>query len=518
MVLCLLAVSCQKEMPHSQVEGDTNGPFTLTLESTTATTVSFTGSIDLKKYDGYEEVGIIYSLDEVLDSQIDTSNMVKITIIDQNCVFNKKIKNLLHESKYYYTSYVRLSNGLFQLGNINTFETEAVKFSRSSVTKTRTTATLSGSIDLCNDDLDCLDFGVMVSTDPELESDVMKYGFSISEDGDYSVTVDNLNIETRYYYSIYVKQGRHVTYGTVESFVTSGVNMTAYASDISYSSAQLYGDISFYNEDNSQYIEYGLLVSLYEDLYIESNSCRRIRVNEYVDESGKYSVPVTGLSASTKYYYCYYALQGGKCYYGPYGNFTTQSLSLTLNKPTCTQTKVSFSGSFPSLMSDAYISIQYSEYEDELTNNSYYLNAVEMSMNYQSGSVSAEVGGLKFNTTYYYRYCINLNGSYHYGPTKSFTTQNVTVNLYAQQYGDGEIRFYGNVNLTESGAIEVGVEYYPTGYEYYYGVSNVALTSYSGDFSYVVSGLVNGYEYTYRYYVYQNGKTQYGDYYYISLR
>ena len=111
-----------------------------------------------------------------------------------------------------------------------------------------------------------------------------------------------------------------------------------------------------------------------------------------------------------------------------------------------------------------------------------------------------------------------MDGTYHYGPTKSFTTQDVTVNLYAQQYGDGQIRFYGSVNLTEAGAIEVGVEYYPTGYEYYYGVSNLSLTYYSGDFTYVVSGLTNGYEYTYRYYVYQNGKTQYGNYSYISLR
>ncbi len=519
LVLCFLAASCQKELPHSEVEGDTNGPFTLILDSTTSTTASFTGSIDLRKYEGYEEVGIIYSLDEVLDSPIDTSNRIPITIIDQDCVFNKKIMYLLHDTMYYYTSYVRLSNGLYQLGNVKTFKTAPVSFLRPDISKTATTATFDGKLDLPYDDLNSLDFGVVVSADPELEENVMNYGISVSDDGEYSITIYNLTLGTEYYYSLYAKCGRHITYGSTESFTTNKVSFTAYSSNVSYSSAEIYGNISVYEEDRGQYIEYGILVSPYDNLSIESSSCRRIRVNDYMNVNGEYSVAVTGLEGTTTYYYCTYALQGDKCYYGPVGSFTTKGLSLSLYAPTATQTRVTFSGSYPNYLADADIYIQYAESEGSLLDEySYNVRTLSVLKDASNNSFYIETGGLTFNTTYYYRYRIYADGTYQDGRIGTFNTQDVQVTLNAYQSGSGGIKFYGTTDLTESGCIEVGVEYYPSGYEYHYGVTTQYLTYDGGDFSYTVSGLNTGYDYIYRYYIAQNGKIQYGDYYSVSLR
>lgn len=519
LALCFIAFSCEKELQHSKVDGDTNGPFTLVLDSTTATTASFAGSIDLKKYAGYEHVGIIYSLDEVLDSQIDTNNMVPITIIDKNCDFNKKVKYLLHDTTYYYTSYVHLSNGLYQLGNVKSFKTASVNFLKPSVATTSTTATFSGKINLSNDDLDALDFGLLISTDSDLEDMVDNYRLSVSEDGRYSITIYNLTIGTEYHYALYARSGSHITYGAAEKFVTDRPGMTSFASNVSYSSAEIYGKVSVLDEDRNQYIEYGILVSPYQNLSIESSSCQRISVNSDMDVNGEYSVTLNGLEGATKYYFCTYILQGNVCYYGSVGNFTTKSVSLSFLSPVVSQTRFVISGTYPSHLSDAEIYFEYAESEEILLDEySYNKNTVRALKDNTSRSFSAEISGLTFNTTYYYRYRVYTDGRYHYGQTRTFTTNNVQVSLYADKASDYQIHFSGSVDIEEDGAIVVGVEYYPQGYEYYYGVSSAELTNCGGDFSRLVSVPYSGVEYLCRYYIRQGSKCQYGDYFSVSLR
>ena len=165
-MLVTLMVSCTHEEPEGPIDGtvtDNNGPITLELTGHTATTAKFSGTVNLDKFSDlfslYEEVGIIYSLREDLEISPLVTFAVPITTIDKNNRFEKTMSGLLHGVKYYYSSYV-CANGIYKLGEVQSFTTDDVNVEISEPIVTSTTATFKGKVKIEDADLGVIDFGV----------------------------------------------------------------------------------------------------------------------------------------------------------------------------------------------------------------------------------------------------------------------------------------------------------------------------------------------------------------------
>ena len=139
-------------------------------------------------------------------------------------------------------------NGSYTYGEAKEFNTvnvmPTVSIVESSITAT--TAAISGRVsNLSDSDKSCLEFGVSYSTSSSglKSSSSVKESVTLLSDGTFSVSLENLNINTKYYYCSYVKQNGSYTYGEAKEFTTpdsynapSDLNVDS-AIDLSYSAS-----------------------------------------------------------------------------------------------------------------------------------------------------------------------------------------------------------------------------------------------------------------------------------------
>ena len=177
-----------------------------------------------------------------------------------------------------------------------------------------------------------------------------------------------------------------------------------------------------------------------------------------------------------------------------------------------TQTTATFSGNVE-LTEDGVIEVGllYST-GNNLTNGASGVNKQVLTPD-SFGNVSFKVEGLQQGTSYNYCYYVCQDGKYTYGTSQGFTTQSVKVNISVDSVTQTTATLIGNVELTEEGAIEVGV-LYSTKSNLLSGENNVfkiSLSYSSTIFNYVIEPLTWNSVYYYRYYIYQNGIYVYGD-------
>ena len=505
----LIVCSCTKEEEDAPIDGtvtDENGPITLELTNLTATTAVFKGSVNLDLYSKYDEVGIIYSLSEDMEIEPLITNVVPITNIDKNNRFEKKMRSLLYGTKYYYSSYICM-NGIYKFGEIQSFTTDDVEMQVSAPTVTSTTATFKGKVEIAEDDMESLSFGIAWSTGSDFEMNVNEDTAELEEDGTFTLTISDLKMDTEYHYATCIRQVGS-QYGEIKKFVTTAVSMTASATKVTQTTVTFTGQAERNKADDS--IEYGILYSTGTNLKVGASGCTRKTLTDAFDSKGKYSLKVTGLSNDTKYNYCWYARQGSNYKYGPVQQFTTSSVTINLSVTSITQTTATFTGDYEQPDgSGIEIGVLYSLSSSALKADSDAVEKIKLT----NKTFRQKVSDLKYNTTYYYCTYVYQSGTYKYGSVQNFKTNDVTVEVSVGDITQTTATFCGKTEITESDAIEVGILYSTSDRltATAFGVNMLTVTSLdNGTFSCKAEGLQHSTKYYYCYYACQDGSYTYG--------
>lgn len=140
-----------------------------------------------------------------------------------------------------------------------------------------------------------------------------------------------------------------------------------------------------------------------------------------------YSVTISNLSASTKYYYCAYAENSSGVSYGSVKSFTTIdyiNLQVTTNAPTSiTQTSATLNGYVNKLASSSVVECGFCwDIKENPTVN--LISVVKLSS--RIGNYSAPISGLTPMTKYYVKaFAKDEKGVYYYGDQVTFTTMQI---------------------------------------------------------------------------------------------
>ena len=108
----------EQEQTTNGIQSQSKGPFTLNLQTVTATTATFNSVIDIEQMSDYQEVGFIYSTIDEMD--IEASHITRIRISKETT--STTLTYLLRETQYYYTVYLQ-KNGVYSYGKTQSFTT-----------------------------------------------------------------------------------------------------------------------------------------------------------------------------------------------------------------------------------------------------------------------------------------------------------------------------------------------------------------------------------------------------------
>lgn len=227
---CLIYLTACSEGPLDEENQDDNptnigvesvhGPITLKLESVTAATALFTGSLDMNTAMLYTELGIIYSTNPAL-SQNNGTRLKIASIINDN-KFIELISGLPHSTEIYYAPYYCTASGLFVAGEAKILKTVKPEINivvdETSVTGRSVNLLLSVS-GLTPADLQSLNVGIIYSDNKNTvrEGKVIEIQ-EIVQEGNTIVPLDDLLASTPYYYCSYIEQNGNRLLGDIKEF------------------------------------------------------------------------------------------------------------------------------------------------------------------------------------------------------------------------------------------------------------------------------------------------------------
>lgn len=198
------------------------GPATLTLGKVTAATATFTGHLDVATSDlSFSQVTVYYSDAETFN--MNAAESVSATSFDKDQNFTLTLTNLKYGTKYNYCMVAEVKSEK-TYGDVLDFTTGDVTLSELSVVPSSFKAEVSGSVTgLSEEDKEYIKVDVLYSSESgKVENGEGKKveATEISADGEFSILLSDLTIETKYYYCGYVYQGGSYTYGTPAEFTT----------------------------------------------------------------------------------------------------------------------------------------------------------------------------------------------------------------------------------------------------------------------------------------------------------
>ena len=223
-LLCIgiFAISCTEELPIGNVEhedGPSAGPVQIIIGQITATSITFSGFLDMAEADKeLSEITVCYSdpnsfID--MDEQI-----VSTTDFDDNGFFRIVLADLKFNTEYKYRVIVKAGEDIYS-DEEKTFTTNNVTLDDISVVTQGTSAQLSGTVTgLSSADVSQISVGVLYG----LYKDEIRIGegvqvfAALDKDNTVSLTLSSLNIESTYYYCSFVKQGDEYVYGDIKEF------------------------------------------------------------------------------------------------------------------------------------------------------------------------------------------------------------------------------------------------------------------------------------------------------------
>ena len=368
---------------------------------------------------------------------------------------------------------------------------------------TATTATFTARLDV---DMmaDYQEVGLVYSKDDnmDVESETITK-VKINKES-YSETFTSLSYDTDFYYTVYTLRNNVYSYGATQAFKTKDVTISVDDVKVTNTTATFIGKVI--RDDADESVKVGIQ-------YSKASSFKSTSSLEVVpDEDGTYNVTCDGLCIATEYYYRTYVCQDGVYEYSEAVTFTTNAVTVELNVESNTQTTVQFKGKIdPSAAIDEVL-IAVLINTSETVTKSNYLRKYTLTFEdiKEDGSFDVSMSGLKFGTTYYYTYYVLNNSVYSYGTIQTFKTEDVPITIEVESIDKNVVTFKGNVQFSETGVIEIGVQYYPKSTtNQSAGIQKKAITEISenGDFTVEISGLLLGTEYFWQYYLLQNGVT-----------
>ena len=287
-----------------------------------------------------------------------------------------------------------------------------------------TTARLRGRI-LTDGGSSVTNKGFYYGTDPDPVSGGTRC-YVTDEGDDLVYLLENLRVETTYYYCAYAENANGMAYGEVMSFTTAGhytvpTVTTAPVTEIAQTTATFTGSVV---------ADGGRDVSVTGFCYgITPNPAEEgVRV-ESVSGGDSFSYQATGLSASTHYYVCAYAVNEAGTGYGEVVEFTTDIL---LDEPTVGSTSVTDITSATASVSAEVLSDGGSEVTERGfyygLNNPPTASDTKVVSTATGTAITDELTGLAPSTRYYIRaYAVNAQGT-AMGPINVFTTADDRTN------------------------------------------------------------------------------------------
>ena len=499
---------------EEECQTQTLGPIILDLGNITATTAAFSGYINVEMLTEYDMtnggIGFLYTtIDKEID--INTSQKVQLSNVDSYNKFSYTLTDLSLDTEYHYTIFT-FKNGICQYGVVQTFKTSIPTIDISDVSVSNTTAQFNGVI--CRNQADSeIKMGIAYSTSNSISTNSTKREIQPSEDGSYSLVLNNLGINTTYYYSTYIYQNGTYRYGEVKEFSTLPVDFNISLTSKTQTTATFSGQIDTGAIKDANY-------SIY--IEVENNSWSRTVTIKSGDISndGVFQAKITGLYPGETYNYQGQLKINNSYSYAQSNRFTTDPLNIDLSIGDITQTTALFSGSMS--LTEPYaleIGVYCSTSANELYESS-YTTCTKIILSDSSTSdqkFECRVENLKYNTTYYYRYYIKQNGRYTYGTTMSFITEDIDININITEVSQTTTTFSGHVDLTEPDCIEVGLLLNNSSNYFYItssNTTNILLSDKMDEVGYVshkVNGLLFNTSYNYRYYIKQGTVYTYGD-------
>lgn len=239
-------------------------------------------------------------------------------------------------------------------------------------------------------------------------------------DGDYSVSAENLTPNTTYYYCAYAYiDGEYYYSDEVLTFTTKEkLSVSTLPANSSGTTANVRGRVG----NNILGFDDGEVGFFYNTTGNPSNSNaqRVIAGNLSYVSNCEFQSTITGLNDGTTYYYCAYLLQNGEYKYGEVLSFTTMKAP--------DPDPVAITGaSYNVKTTTATISCTYENVPGG-AECGYYLQSQGSGRTFYSvgnmeGSKTINLSNLKPSTTYYYTAAIKNNNREYTGAERSFTTE-----------------------------------------------------------------------------------------------
>ena len=441
-----LLSSCNKSDDGPKLDKIT---VTVSEVNATATTAEFIGVVEREsKAPADAIVGIEYSTAE------DFSGAAEVTGLDKQ--FSQKVTELLISTTYYYRTFVE-KKGQRTYGDVDSFTTNSVSASILTVDASSTTAVIVSEVDPEVAGSSTLMAGIELSADETFADYETIAAETISEEGQYTISLEGLALNTYYYIRPYIEQSGSRTYGKVQAFATTGVKFNLNVT-LEKALLRVHGNVEV-DEADMDVITVGYQVSTDSEFSDDATSDVVIPAEQYgnYDSGNQFNLR----KPYTTYYYRSYVLIDGEYYYNNSSTHTTDALEVKGYNILPATIKATTASAVPSV--DAWdltgideMGLAYSTSADFLTTGT-GISYTAMQEDPFFGGYMLALSGLTPATGYYYTYYIKRGTEYEYGPAESvlsFVTlpdaSCISVNeVKPESYTPGKVIFTGSSKVAD---------------------------------------------------------------------
>ena len=470
LTIGILATNCEKDPKPEPVLEDN---MTITVENVQekVNSVTITGKVTREKdVPGEAFAGIEYST----DSNFKDSSKKNVEEGTDGS-YSLTLEGLEINTSYSYRPYICKDGKTYEYGQKGNFSTKNIGIEISNVEVTETAITVSGKI---NDNPGSAKFGIAVSKSEDLGAEgSIDSEITPDVENNFTVTVENLDPSTDYWFGIYYKIGDNQVFEATQKVTTGALtlkieNVTLDGGIIYFHYSATWPTIAL-SYKYEYFIDYGLK-SDFSDATTLS-----LHMENPKDENGLYIKDNTSkerLRPSSKYYYRSYIKIKEGITNSYTGEITTGKMNVDFVLNSFDANSATFSGEVEFGKWNAYA------YYEDITFGVLY------STNSNVDNTTAGVGNLELkmesadwytrlvlvpdtatdiepNTKYYYRGYYKIDGNYTLFDVDSFTTPagapKVSCEVASYKLIDGKVTFLCDVvwPTENKEAYEIGVEY-----------------------------------------------------------
>ena len=470
LTIGILATNCEKDPKPEPVLEDN---MTITVENVQekVNSVTITGKVTREKdVPGEAFAGIEYST----DSNFKDSSKKNVEEGTDGS-YSLTLEGLEINTSYSYRPYICKDGKTYEYGQKGNFSTKNIGIEISNVEVTETAITVSGKI---NDNPGSAKFGIAVSKSEDLGAEgSIDSEITPDVENNFTVTVENLDPSTDYWFGIYYKIGDNQVFEATQKVTTGALtlkieNVTLDGGIIYFHYSATWPTIAL-SYKYEYFIDYGLK-SDFSDATTLS-----LHMENPKDENGLYIKDNTSkerLRPSSKYYYRSYIKTKEGITNSYTGEITTGKMNVDFVLNSFDANSATFSGEVEFGKWNAYA------YYEDITFGVLY------STNSNVDNTTAGVGNLELkmesadwytrlvlvpdtatdiepNTKYYYRGYYKIDGNYTLFDVDSFTTPagapKVSCEVASYKLIDGKVTFLCDVvwPTENKEAYEIGVEY-----------------------------------------------------------